>query len=66
MLQKVTIKTIKKITKANKQRNCFKTKISKQAITFEKKMSLYSNVKTIVFNIHTLICTHIYPLPKIL
>lgn len=37
MLQKVTIKTIKKITKANKQRNCFKTKISKQAITFEKK-----------------------------
>lgn len=66
MLQKVTIKTIKKITKANKQRNCFKTKISKQAITFEKKMSLYSNVKTIVFNIHNVICTHIYPLPKIL
>lgn len=66
MLQKVTIKTIKKITKANKQRNCFKTKISKQAITFEKKMFLYSNVKTIVFNIHTVICTHMYPLPKIL
>lgn len=66
MLQKVTIKTIKKITKANKQRNCFKTKLSKQAITFEKKMFLYSNVKTIVFKIHNVICTHIYPLPKIL